>query len=356
MAPKTRTRRQGEAKGRAVARLANGQHGVVGRWQLLELGLGAGEIKRWVRSGRLTPLHREAFAFGHTALGRNGRWHAAVLACGEEAVLSHRSAAVLWGLARDWRGGVDVTAPSGRQFRPGRLGIRLHRCRFHEPGERVRRVGIPVTSVARTLFDFAEAVDFEHLENAWEEAGRLKLLRLSKIERVCEHGYGRRALRPTRRLLVEARAAETVRSPLEERFRAFCRAAEIPAPATNVHVLGHEVDCLWPRSTHGQTRRLCLPSPPHCDVQPPRTLAMPQRGRSGVERLQLFCFRASSDGPGRPTKKLSETPDWPRRGTARSRAGFRRRWPPSRSGFRRPARPWPRALPSSPGRCPRSRR
>jgi hypothetical protein len=169
-----------------------------------------------------------------------------VLACGEGAALSHRSAATLWGLAGNVRGGVDVTAPGGRQFQPGRLGIRLHRCRFHDPRELTSRSGIPVTSVARTLFDFAEAVDFESLEKAWEEADRLKLLRLGEIEFVCERGRGRRSLRPTRRLLAEARATETVRSPLEERFRSFCRAAGIPAPATNVHVLGHEVDCLWP--------------------------------------------------------------------------------------------------------------
>lgn len=236
----------GEVRGQAVARLANEQHGVVARRQLLEVGLGRDQIKRWVRSGRLTPLHREAFAFGHALLGRYGRWHAAVLACGEGAVLSHRSAAALLGLTGHARGGIDVTAPGGRQFRPGRLGIRLHRCRFHAAEERIERGGIPVTSVARTLFDLAEADDFARLEKAWEEADRLKLLRLREVEAVCERGYGRRALRPIRRLLADARAAETVRSPLEERFLAFCDARGIPAPATNAHVLGHEVDCLWP--------------------------------------------------------------------------------------------------------------
>jgi hypothetical protein len=125
-------------------------------------------------------------------------------------------------------------------------GIRLHRCRLHEEGELTERRRIPVTSVARTLFDFAEAVDLELLKSAWEETERLKLLRLREIESVCERSHGRRALRPIRLLLAEAIAAETVRSPLEERFRTFCRAAGIPAPATNVHVLGHEVDCLWP--------------------------------------------------------------------------------------------------------------
>jgi hypothetical protein len=179
-------------------------------------------------------------------LTRQGWWLAAVLACAEGAVLSHQSAAVLWGIAGHRSGPIDVTAAAGRQFRPGRPRIRLHRCRLHEEGERTERSRIPVTSTARTLFDLAETVGFEQLRPAWEEADRLKLLRLREIERVCKRGRGRRSLRPIRRLLAEARAAETVRSPLEERFLAFCHGREIPLPATNVHVLGHEVDCLWP--------------------------------------------------------------------------------------------------------------
>ena len=124
--------------------------------------------------------------------------------------------------------------------------IRLHRCRVHEEGELTVRGRIPVTSVARTLFDYAEAVDFGQLRKAWEEADRLKLLRLRQMERICEHGRGRRALRPVRHLLAEAVLAETVRSPLEERFLGFCRERSIPAPVTNAHVLEREVDCLWP--------------------------------------------------------------------------------------------------------------
>jgi very-short-patch-repair endonuclease len=118
--------------------------------------------------------------------------------------------------------------------------VKLH------PDERTSHLDIPVTSVARTLFDLAEAVDFGRLEKTWEEADRLGLLRLQEVEGVCERGRGRRALRPTRRLLAEAHTAERTRSPLEDRFQAFCRARRIPAPATNVLVLDHEVDCLWP--------------------------------------------------------------------------------------------------------------
>jgi hypothetical protein len=102
-----------------------------------------------------------------------------------------------------------------------------------------------VTTVARTLFDLAEFVSFKRLESAWEEADRLNLLQLSAVEGVCERGYGRRALRPIRRLLAEARAATITRSPLEDDFAAFCREQRLPMPSFNTTVLGYEVDALW---------------------------------------------------------------------------------------------------------------
>ncbi len=141
---------------------------------------------------------------------------------------------------------MDVTAPLGRQGPSRRAGIWIHRGRLH-PEDRDERGGIPVTSVARTLFDLAEAVDRRRLEDAWEEADRLKLLRLSEVARVCERGYGRRALKPTRHLLAEARAVKApTRSPLEDRFQRFCRSYDLPPHSTNVEVLGSEVDVLWP--------------------------------------------------------------------------------------------------------------
>lgn len=230
----------------AVARLADRQHGVIGRRQLLALGIGDGTTKRWLRAGRLHSLHREAFAVGYTRVSLYGRWLAAVLACDEGALLSHRSAAALWGLARPRGSTVDVTGRGGRQWRPGRSGICLHRGQIHA-GEATERAGIPVTTVARTLFDLAEAVDREQLRRAWEEADRLKLLNLRAIERVCELGYGRHALRPIRPLLAEARVPVTTRSPLEDRFAEFCREhlADLPAPQTNVSILDHEVDAYW---------------------------------------------------------------------------------------------------------------
>lgn len=203
--------------------------------------------KRWLRAGRLHRLHREAFAVGRSRVGQRGRWLAAVLACESGALLSHASAAALWGIARQRGHVVDVTAPGGRQFRPGRDGIRLHRGRLHD-GDEAECAGIPVTTVARTLFDLAEVVDLQTLRRAWEEADRLHLLHLQAVERVCERGYGRRALRPIRPLLAEAHAPTFTRSPLEHRFAEFCRErlADLPAPRTNVSILEHEVDAYWP--------------------------------------------------------------------------------------------------------------
>lgn len=103
-----------------------------------------------------------------------------------------------------------------------------------------------MTTVARTLFDFAEASPYDELRKAAEAADRRNLLQLRELEAVCERGRGRRALRPVRRLLVELGAPAEGRSPLEIRFAEFLREHGIPAPEQNVLVLGHEVDALWP--------------------------------------------------------------------------------------------------------------
>jgi very-short-patch-repair endonuclease len=239
LAPGRGTRRE-----QRLAALANQQHGVVSRDQLIALGVPRQTIERWLSSGRLHEVHRGVYAVGHRRIGKRGYWWAAVLAYGDGALLSHRSAAELWGFGKQRRV-VEVTAPVGRQGIDRRTGIWIHRCKLH-PEDRVVRDGIPVTSVARTLFDLAELRDENGLRHSWEEADRLHLLQLHAVEEVCERGYGRRALRPICRLLAEAKATAGTRTPLEERFREFCEKHRLPPPATNVHVLDHEVDALWP--------------------------------------------------------------------------------------------------------------
>jgi very-short-patch-repair endonuclease len=249
MKPGSQTRPPGEggtrARERGLARLATEQHGVVAQRQLLAIGFSERAIKSRLDAGRLSALHREVYAVGHARVSRHGRWLGAVLAYGDSALLSHRTAAALWGLSRPRASPIEVSAPIGRQGCRRRQGIWIHRGRL-DGEDRESQAGIPVTSVARTLFDLAEVVDFRRLEYAWEEADRLKRLRLGEVERVCERGYGRRALKPIRRLLAEARAVRRTRSPLEDRFQRFHRYYRLPPHHTNVEVLGKEVDVLWP--------------------------------------------------------------------------------------------------------------
>jgi very-short-patch-repair endonuclease len=239
--PRRRARVERE---RELATLARRQHGVVARRQLTALGIGGGAIKARLRLGQLHGIHRGVYSIGHRRLSAHGSWLAAVLACGEGAVLSHRSAAALWGLMRPRREPVDVTSLPGRR---GRKGIRLHEGRLH-PGDRAERAGIPVTSLPRTLLDLAEILDRDGLRRAFEEADRLKLLRMRELERVCSRAGRRKGLPALRRLVADAAEPVTTRSPLEDGFAEFCREhlADLAAPLTNISILGHEVDAYWP--------------------------------------------------------------------------------------------------------------
>lgn len=230
---------------RDLEALATRQHGVVSHAQLLDLGFDEQWIERRLWERRLTAVHRNVYAVGHRQLAIRAPWWAALLAYGPDAVLSHQSAAVLWGVRRKRRGPINVTASCGRQGLRRRKGIWIHRCKL-TPEDTTTRDGFPVTTLARTLFDLAEVAPFDQLKGAAEEADRLKLLRLPELERCCERGRGRRALRPVRRLIVELRPPAEGRSPLEIRFMEFVRAHDLPQPFQNVDVLGHEIDALWP--------------------------------------------------------------------------------------------------------------
>jgi very-short-patch-repair endonuclease len=229
----------------ALARLATRQHGVVAHRQLLCLGFRVRWIERRLREGRLAAVHQNVYAVGHDRLSHRSHWWAAVLAYGQGTVLSHHTAAVLWGFRRLRKGSIHVTAAGGRQGIERRKGVWVHRCKTIDE-DTTTHEGFPVTTVARTLFDFAEAASFDALKSAAEEADWRKILRLRELEAVCERGRGRRALRPVRRLLLELEPPDEGRSPLEIRFASFVREHRVSMPIQNVHVLGHEVDALWP--------------------------------------------------------------------------------------------------------------
>jgi hypothetical protein len=227
---------------RAVAELARRQHGVVARQQVLELGIGAGSIEHRVRLGRLRCVHRNVYALGPLPLQPRGRWMAAVLACGEGAVLSHWSAAALWGLLPNRS---RLPHVSGQRSRRGTSGLILHRVSLHAH-DRAVRDSVPVTSVPRTLLDLAAMTDPPVLARALDEADRLHLLELAAVGRLLDRRRGQPGTRRLAEVLSEHREPPLTRSELERCFISICADAGLPAPSVNVLVEGLEVDAFWP--------------------------------------------------------------------------------------------------------------
>jgi hypothetical protein len=226
-----------------IRELAERQHGVVARRQLLEIGLGPGLIQDRIRGGRLMPVYRGVFSLGHRRIGTFGKWKAAVLAAGPDAVLSHGSAAHLWELRRS-RGKIEITRRSGGVGRPG---IRVHQAKL--PAQDVTiRVEIPVTTAERTLTDIAAGLDERQLGHAVVAADRAGWISWPRMVETLERSAGRVGVTRLRRVvgMTDPRAIEA-RSPLEVDFLALCREADIPVPQVNVLVADRLVDFLWPQ-------------------------------------------------------------------------------------------------------------
>jgi REase_MTES_1575 len=228
----------------AVADLADRQHGVVSRSQLAGARLGRGAIGLRLAQGRLHRVHSAVFAVGHRRLTAEGYLMAAVLAGGRGAVLSHRSAAAHWGIRPSQATRTDVTTP--RKLR-SRGGLRFHCCCLPEDEVSVRD-GIPVTTVARTLFDLAGVVPRRQFERAVNEAEIRRLWDALSLADLLER-HPRRPGAAAIRALIEEPDGGITREELEERFAVFLEGAGLPRAATNLsmRVSGRwiEADCVW---------------------------------------------------------------------------------------------------------------
>ena len=223
----------------AIAALAARQHGIVARAQLVAIGLGRGAIDRRLARRRLHPVHRGVYAVGHRAISRHGRWMAAVLAAGPGTVLSHGSAAALWGIRATARTRIDVTTP--RTLR-ARRGLRPH-CAVLPPDEITTTDAIPTTTPARTLLDLAGVIDRRQLERALNETEVLRLTSPTPLGTLIDRHTAMRGTSSLRTLSLNARSA--TRSELEARFLAFLDRQDLPHPETNILIEGIEVDAAW---------------------------------------------------------------------------------------------------------------
>jgi very-short-patch-repair endonuclease len=225
-----------------AARVAGGQWGVISWSQLRACGLSKAGIRRRVVSERLHRIHPAVYAFVPSpALAQEGRWFGAVMACGEGAALSHRSAATLWELLDEWPGPAEVTVPVGHSQTVE--GVELHRSRNLASAVTKRR-GITVTTVERTLADLADVVPQVRLHRAAQQAEFLRR-RIGPTGDPWTYANGRRGAPNLRSLpLLRARVGMT-RSELERRMLALCRRAELPEPECNQEIEGETVDFVW---------------------------------------------------------------------------------------------------------------
>jgi hypothetical protein len=232
----------------AIALLAKDQHGVIALWQLRELGLSASAVRERVATGRLHRIHRGVYAVGHSVVSIDGRRMAAVLACGPTAVASHRMAGALHAIVNSPALEVTVPTCAGRQV----PGIVIHRTRRLDPDETGEIDGIPCTSLARTLLDYAELATDRQVERACEQAEILRIYDHRAITATIERNPGRRGTKRLLSVAADFRPGTTpTRNDVEEAMLAICDGADIPRPLVNAWIPfpeggGAEPDFLWP--------------------------------------------------------------------------------------------------------------
>jgi predicted transcriptional regulator of viral defense system len=228
-----------------IAGLAARQHDVVGRCQLVALGVSHDSIKYRLAAGRLRRVYRGVYTVCHGDLSSDGRAMAGALLAGADAELSHRSGAHLWGMLRSGPGRIEVTVPRERR--------RCRALRYHygaiEPDEVTTLRGIPVTTVSRTIFDLASVEAPVRVKAAMAEAEVLRLTDRLSLADLLERYPHRRGAAVVREILSAAGPPPRTRGELELAFLEFLVAVGLPVPETNVwlQVGEHwiEADCVW---------------------------------------------------------------------------------------------------------------
>jgi hypothetical protein len=222
--------------------LAVRQHGVVARRQLLELGFSRKAIEHRVASGRLHRVVRGVYAVGWPRLTRRRLWMTAVLASGEGAVLSHRSAAALWRIAPETRG-IEVSVARHAWLR--RPGLRIRARAALSPRDLTTHQEIPVTTPVRTLVDLGGELGPSALERAVNEADKRDLVDPEALRSDLPLYAGVTGVAALRNLL-DRHTFRLSDAELEVLFRPIAAAAELPVPLTKQMVNGFEVDFFWP--------------------------------------------------------------------------------------------------------------
>jgi very-short-patch-repair endonuclease len=231
-----------------IAQIAGAQRGRVASRQLQAAGISTSAIGRMVASGRLIPVHRGVFLVGHAAAARLGDETSALLAAGDDAALSHFSAAILWDLLPPGSGDRRIHVVVGKERRPCLPGVVVHRSRVLDSRDVWSRQRLPVVSPARALLDIAPHTSQRQLELAFDHGIVRRVLKPIHVADVLSRAGGHQGRKRLARVLERQTDGTTMtRSEAEERVLALIRAARLSEPIVNARVSGYEVDFFWPK-------------------------------------------------------------------------------------------------------------
>jgi hypothetical protein len=224
---------------KAITQLANRRKGLVDRDDLFAAGFTRGQIDARVRGGLLIPEYERIYRVGHSAPNLESSYLAAVLACGEGALLSGRAAAYLYGLIRGDVPKPEVTTPTQRRPK----GVVVHRAKVHPLEATVYR-DIPITTVPRAVVDVAPGSTPGELAALFHHAVVKFRVKPHQIEAVLQRRPNAKGATTLRRVIHGDERA--LLSVLERGFIALLRKHDLPLPRTNIPEDGHWVDCRWP--------------------------------------------------------------------------------------------------------------
>src|SRR3954451_16836010 len=228
---------------RTLAAIARRQHGVVARWQLIAAGFSARSIEKRLDKGTLIRVYPGVYRVGHRAPSVEADYMAAVLACGDGAVLTGRAGAHLLGLFQ----GTPAPEPEVTTTKERHIhGIATRRARRGDARSDVTTwKGIPVATPARTLVDLAAVVSAGELARAVHEANVRHGTTPAEVDDVLERRPTSRGARALREVLYGDQG--NLLSRLERAFVKLLRDNELPLPVTNRPAGGRLVDCRWPQ-------------------------------------------------------------------------------------------------------------
>lgn len=225
-----------------ISRIAELQRGIVHRSQLVEAGLTSASIKHRLAIGQLHRLYPRVYLVGRPRLEPLGAAAAAAVHFGGHAVLSHRTAGLIWEIldAPELPVSVTVVGIDARS----RSSLTIYRRSLSPQDVRARR-GLPVTSPARTIIDLAGSVDAGELEATLALVLRRRLVTVAEVRAALERAPRSKGAATLRRMLEPGAGPTLTRSEYERKLLQLLRRAELPRPQVNAKILGHEVDFLW---------------------------------------------------------------------------------------------------------------